>query len=74
MRLGDFRFHLRRFETVLSAVWKAGMEADKVPCCCYIDDVLSTVNVRTIFLMLCQLLNKRICYVRTGIALRLPPM
>ena len=27
--------------------------------------------LRTIFLMLCQLLNKRICYVRTGIALRL---
>ena len=27
--LGDFRFHLRRSETVLPAVWKDGMEADK---------------------------------------------
>jgi len=33
MRLGDFRFHLRRSETVLPAVWKDGMEADKVSHC-----------------------------------------
>jgi len=29
VRLGDFRFQLRRSEAVLPAVWKDGMEADK---------------------------------------------
>jgi len=38
---------------------------------CSTSYVCSAVSVRTIFLVLCQSLNKRICYVRTGIALRL---
>jgi len=65
--LGDFRFCLRRSETVLWAVRKAGMEANKVYLLLlYWHDVLSTVSVHTIFFSCCSsyLINE---YVMLGL-------
>ena len=51
--LGDFRFHLCQSETVLSTIWKAGMEANKVPCCCYIDMMCFLMLVYVLFFSCC---------------------